>query len=111
MSFTLLEKMLRKSEGIATYTPKENAGLLWGSEQANDIKETLDKPMEGFFYVQVINHHHHRGYRRGLFGGLLDAGMGGASWRSVGASSRVTVARRMALRSRLPRLGCVLVWP
>jgi hypothetical protein len=35
--------------------------------------------MEGFFYVQVFNHRYHHDYRGGLFGGLLDAGMGGAS--------------------------------
>ena len=54
---------------------------------------------------------HHRGHLGGLFGGdcgsgelLVIAGTAGASWRSVGASSFVIVARRIAFFNRLPIL-------
>ena len=74
------------------------------------LKETVY--VQGIIVIKLIHalaRRFHKDYRRGLLGGLLGAGMGGgASCRSVGASSRVSVALRIALRNRLPRFGTVL---
>jgi hypothetical protein len=105
---------------MATGTPTKTPACV-AAGQANDNPRTLYKEIGSFMYRRCdqmntntkikLSYAHQRGYRGGLLGGLLDAGIGGASCRSVGASSRVTVALRMAFRNRLPKLGTVLWWP